>query len=283
MSAPPAFLQKPGRINSDPRDIHAATLAHYTGGATWKITQLHDRPRNLLIWVTRGQGRVVLNGVRRGIGTHNALFVPAGTLFALDLGAQGLAQVVDSPPGLTGRLPTKPVHLRIREGLAQAELTGHIEAMQREISQNRPLIQDALEGYVRLIAVWLRRQQQAGTIDAPRETASHRLAVRFAQLLVRDFRSDRSMADYAEELDVTPTHLSRVCRAACGKTAADMLTERRLYEARLLLARPQPSIQEVAASLGFHSPAYFTRFIQTHTGHTPSGLRRAALGAARPA
>lgn len=276
MSLKPAFLRTPGLINSDPRDIRCQSLPQLAPGAPWKLTQLHDRPRNLLIWITRGQGRVIINGVRRGIGTHNALFLPAGTLFCIDLGPQGFAQVVDSPPGLTGRLPRTPQHLRIRDSLAQAELTGHIEAMQRELTHKRPLIQDALEAHVRLIAVWLQRQIGSGSADTARDTATQRLVHRFAQLVVRDFRSDRPMADYARELDVTPTHLTRVCRAASGKTAAEILTERRLYEARLLLAKPKPPIQDIARDLGFHSPAYFTRFIQTHTGQSPSALRRSA-------
>ncbi|MFZ5961634.1 helix-turn-helix transcriptional regulator [Thalassococcus sp. BH17M4-6] len=277
MNGKPAFLQRPGPINADLRDIGCQTLPQFARGAPWRLTLLHDRPRDLLIWVTRGQGRVIVDGVRRGIGTHNALYLPAGTLFALDLGPQGLAQVVHSPPAVRKGLPDAPQHLRIRDGLAQAELTGHIEAMQREISSARPLMQEALQGYLGLVAVWLQRQQQAGTGDVLKETAAHRLVHRFAHMVVRDFRSDRPMADYAEALDVTPTHLSRACRAACGRTAGDILTERRLYEARSLLSRPRPAIQDIAKSLGFQSAAYFTRFIQTRTGQTPSALRRAAL------
>ncbi len=282
MSQKPAFLST-SRMNAeapqDTRNIRCQSLIQFGQGAPWRLSHLHDLPRNLLIWITRGQGRVIVNGVRRGIGTHNALFLPAGTLFAIDIGAQSFAQAVESPAGLTGRLPRGPVHLRVRDSLAQAELTAEMEAMQREISRGRPLTQDALEAHVRLIAVWIARQQDAGSSDTPRDNAAQRLARQFARLVVRDFRSDRPMSDYAAALDVTPTHLTRVCRDCCGKTAAEILTERRLYEARVLLAAPDPAIQDVARDLGFHSPAYFTRFIQAHTGQTPSALRRLSLGA----
>ncbi|SNR39855.1 helix-turn-helix domain-containing protein [Puniceibacterium sediminis] len=281
MTQRPAFLSR-SRMNEsaqpDSRNIRCQSLAQYAQGAPWRLTHLHDLQRNLLVWITRGQGRVIVNGVRRGVGTHNALFLPAGTLFAIDLGAQGFAQVVESPAGLTGRLPQTSVHLRVRDSLAQAELTAEMEAMQRELSRERPLMQDALEAHVGLIAVWIARQQATGSSDIPRDTAAQRLVRQFSRLVVRDFRTDRPMADYATALDVTPTHLSRVCRECCGKTAADMLTERRLNEARVLLATPDPTIQDVARNLGFNSPAYFTRFIQTHTGKTPSALRKLSLG-----
>ncbi|MGY9048497.1 hypothetical protein P775_15285 [Puniceibacterium antarcticum] len=264
----------------DAGDIRCQSIAQFSQGASWRVSCLHDLPRDLMIWITRGQGRVIINGVRRGIGTHNAIFLPAGTLFAIDLGPQGFAQVIESPPGLTDRLPTAPVHLRVRDSLAQAELTSEVEAMQRELSRERPLLQDALEAHVRLIAVWLARQLASGNSDTPSDTAEQRLVQKFSALVVRDFRADRAMADYAEVLNIAPTELSQICRDCCGKTAAEILTERRLYEARVMLSSPDPTIQDVAHELGFQSAAYFDRFIQTHTGQTPSALREHSIGAA---
>jgi len=36
---------------------------------------------------------------------------------------------------------------------------------------------------------------------------------------------------------------------------------------------------DIAKQLGFSTPAYFTRFIKTHTGATPSELRNQAKAA----
>ena len=84
------------------------------------------------------------------------------------------------------------------------------------------------------------------------------------------------MAQYAESLEVTPTHLSRAVKSATGKTAADILTERVVHEARHLLGTTEHSAQDIARHLGFGSAAYFTRFMQQHTGLTPSRLRATA-------
>ena len=126
-------------------EILCGSFQLMTQAAPWRYTLLHDRPDNVLIWITRGQGRVIVNGIRRGIGMNNALYLPAGTLFSVDLPQQVQALMVHSPAGLTGRLPREPVLLRVRESLAQAELTGEIDAMSREMSQNRPHLQEALE------------------------------------------------------------------------------------------------------------------------------------------
>ena len=241
--------------------------------APWRFTLLHDRPDDVLLWVTRGQGRVIVNGVRRGISMNTALYLPAGTLFSVDLAPQAQALLVECPGGRVGILPKTALLLRVRDSLSQAELTGEIDAMTRETQRGRAYLDDALEAHMRLIAVWLHRQTAGGAGEEPPDSAAHRLARRYAQAVVRSYAGPHPMGAFAEALDVTPTHLTRACRAACGRTAAEILTERRLHAARDLLETGTPSIKEIAQRLGFASPAYFTRFIRNHTGASPSELR----------
>ncbi len=271
----PGFLKNP-MPPAPPKPKGAVRSGSYgpeLRAAPWKYTLLHDREEDMLLWITRGQGRVTINGVRRGISVNSALFLPSGTLFSIDMQSGTQALFVQSPAGLTPHLPAAAQLLRVRDSLAQAELTGTIDAMNRELARNRPLLQEALGAHVGLIAVWLQRQVQAGAADTGPDTAAQRLVRRYAQAVARDFRTPQPMAHYAEALDVTPTHLSRVCRSCCGKTAGDILTERKLHAARLALESPRPPVKDIAQSLGFASAAYFTRFIQTHTGKSPTGLR----------
>jgi len=144
--------------------IRISTIAQLSRGAGWRLSMLHDRPQHLLFWITKGQGVAVVQGRRRGVGAHNALFLPAQTLFSLDLGHQGFGQVLTFPATTSVSLPRSPVHLRVRDVTAQAELTGLIEAMQREDSGTRPFANEALDAYGALVAVWLHRQ---GRVQAP--------------------------------------------------------------------------------------------------------------------
>lgn len=260
-------------MNSALSDIKVMTLPQLSQGQDWRLLLAHDRPHHLLIWVTRGQGRALLDGQRRGVGTHNAIWVPAGSLFALDLGRQGMAQTVIIPPGTPLRLPEMPRHLRIRDAPVQSELSALIEAAAREQHHARPLAQDALEAHAALISVWLRRQIMQDEHVPERRNAAARLSKLYCDLLPHRFRSGAPMADYAQTLNVTPTHLTRSVKSATGKTAADLLTERVLAEARQLLIETRQPAQAIARHLGFGSAAYFTRFLQNHTGLPPSKLR----------
>jgi len=260
-------------MESTPDDIRVHSLAQLAQGQDWRLQLVHDRPYHLLVWITRGQGRVLLDGMRRGTGAHNALFVPAGTVFALDLGRQSIGQAVVLPVASPLRLPEIPRHLRIRDAQTQSELTNLIEAAGREEQGKRPLRGDALEAHAALMSVWLRRQIMQEEHVPEKRNAAGRLSKRFCDLLAQRFRSGDTMADYATSLEVTPTHLTRAVKAATGKTASDLLTERVLHEARRLLMETKEPAQQIADFLGFGSAAYFTRFIQHHTGMPPSKLR----------
>ncbi|MFL4471349.1 helix-turn-helix transcriptional regulator [Tateyamaria armeniaca] len=256
--------------------IRVTPLSQLTGAQDWRLSLAHDREAHLLIWITRGQGRMLLNGTRRGVGTHNAISIPAHTLFSLELGRQGMGLVAVIPDGTPVRLPSGPRHLRVRDVTAISEMTGLFEAAQREDAAARELAQDALDAHIALMSVWLRRQiALPDNLPVPMNAAA-RLSAAFCQRITQFYTTGMNMADHAAALNVTPTHLTRACKAATGRTAADLLTERVLYAARIALSESDVAIQDIARHLGFGSPAYFTRFIQQHTARTPTALRQSA-------
>ncbi len=255
------------------------TLAQWSGGASWALELQHSEDAHALIWQTRGQGRCVIEGVRRGLSVHTALAIPAGTPFALELGRQCFGLVCLIPPHGPLLMPDQPTLLRIREVQAQTELTGLLDAMQREQNAARPFMQEALDARGALLTVWLRRAMIDSEQPGASPSAAQRLVQAYAALIERDHTTGKTMAEYARALGVTPTHLTRVCRECSGQTAAALLTERSLHAARSALERGDRPITQVAAGLGFNSAGYFSRFIQHHTGLSPSALRKSATDA----
>ena len=74
-------------------------------------------------------GARLVEGVLRGLSVHTALCIPAGTLFALEMGKQGFGTVCTVPAGGPVLMPDEPMLLRIRDVQAQAELTAILEGM----------------------------------------------------------------------------------------------------------------------------------------------------------
>ncbi len=240
----------------------------------WRVEAMRAYSEPLLLWFTRGQGRITIGGITRGYGAHNAILIPAGMMHGFDLGAQtsGSALFFGRAHGLD--LPVDPVHLRLREVGPQAELAGIIEAIQRELESARPGHERAARFHLGLLGVFIERLSASAADEAPMPDAARRLARAYADLLEKNFRTGRGVADFARDLGVTPTHLTRVCNKTCGRSASDLLHDRLLFEARKLLTETRLPVQDVARTLGYATPAYFTRAFQARTGRTPTDFRK---------
>lgn len=276
-----------------PKAIHPTTpfrvvpLARMSKGGRWRTEAMRSYGAPVLIWFTRGQGRITVNGVTAGYGPHNCIFVPAGIMHGFEMSPQVSGTLVVFPQGCEEDLvlPEDPLHLRLREADRQSDLGRMIDDLQREMGRYEQGHTDrahrAMMCHAGLISVWLERQYVRGAGDADSQSAGRpatsdagaRLANAYAALVEQEFHSAKSVRDYAGELGVTPTHLSRVCNRACGRPASAILADRVHYEARRLLSETRMPIKEIARSLGFASPAYFTRAFQKHTGETPSHFR----------
>jgi AraC-like DNA-binding protein len=53
-----------------------------------------------------------------------------------------------------------------------------------------------------------------------------------------------------------------------------LLQDRRIFEALRLLSETDTPVGRIGESLGFNSPAYFTRAFQNMTGVSPTAFRR---------
>lgn len=253
-------------------DLGLYSLPQLAPLGRWQLELLHDRPAHLLIWITRGQALARFDGARAGVGVHNAIFLPARHAFSFEAGGQCFGQALLIPATLDLPLPDQPQHLRIRDVAGQNELTGLLEALGREQTSGRPLRQAAMQAHAALIGIWMQRQIAAEP-PAAKPGAARRLTRRYFARLARHHADGGAMAEHAAALGVTPTHLTRVCKSETGLTAASLLTQRVLHEARRRLAQEGGPARRIAADLGFGSAAYFTRFMQHHTGRTPSALR----------
>lgn len=248
-------------------------LPRFGKDGRWRTEAMRSYSQSVLIWFTRGQGRITLAGATRGYGAHNAIFLPPGTMHGFQMSGQVFGSVVYFPKGYDQALPPEPLHLRFRESQQQAELTALIDNLQREASGDLVGQDRALSFHGGLLSVWLERQAAAQPEAELNPNTARRMAAAFVALVERDFRTGKSVNEYAAELGVTPTHLSRVCNTASGRPASLILADRVFFEARKILSETRTPIKNVAGELGFASAAYFTRAFQKNTGQTPSGFR----------
>lgn len=272
-------------IPDTPSHLRLTPISRLAAGGRWRVEAMRSLREPVLLWFTQGQGRITIAGTTRGYGPNHAVFIPPGVMHGFEVAprVQGTVVFFGRNHGLA--LPLTAKFLRPRDPASQKELIGTLENIQRELESARSGSQQAAKHHLGLLGVWLERQLERERSFEPmltRPVAGQRLVARYASLLERDFRSNASVADYAAALGVTPTHLTRVCRAASGKGAHQLLEDRILFEARRLLSETRLPIKDVAEVLGFNSAGYFTRAFQKNAGVTPSAFRKKPSGIGVP-
>ena len=252
-------------------------FGHASARSRWRTEAMRSHDSARLIFVARGQGRITVAGLTSGYGPNNLIFVPARTMYGFEVGASVFGQIVTIPRAMMTDWPEESRHLRLRDVAAQKALATHLDHLERELQSALPGAERAAHHHLGLISVFFERQlaaQADDLVDRRHQSAAARLVAAYTDLVERDFHDHKGVADYAAGLGVTPTHLTRCCKQTCGKSALDLLNDRILYEARVLLRDSDSPIREIARSLGFGSAAYFTRAFQGRTGETPSAFRK---------
>jgi AraC-like DNA-binding protein len=82
-----------------------------------------------------------------------------------------------------------------------------------------------------------------------------------------------SLRDVARELGMTPGHLTTVVRRRTGRTVQEWIIERRMAEARSLLADTDMPVGEIARRIGISDPGYFSRLFRRTHGTSPRQWR----------
>ena len=81
-----------------------------------------------------------------------------------------------------------------------------------------------------------------------------------------------SIEQFGEEVGMSRMQLHRKLKALTGKSASGYLRSIRLSKAKKMIEEKQGNISEIAYSVGFSSPTYFTRCYKEEFGHLPSDL-----------
>lgn len=100
------------------------------------------------------------------------------------------------------------------------------------------------------------------------------IMLRFIQMLqAREYRFNREVSYYADQLNVVPKYLSEICNKVSGYSASywiNKFTAQDIYE---LLTKEGMSSAKIAELFHFTSTSYFNRYAKRYLGAYPSELR----------
>ncbi len=125
------------------------------------------------------------------------------------------------------------------------------------------------------------KMQPSKNLDKQPRNASQRISTLFLELVERQFPIDdlhpsvqlRSASDFASQLNVHVNHLNRAVKEATQKTTTQIIADRLVQEAKILLKHSAWSVSEIAYSLGFTEVTHFDNFFKKHVALSPLKFR----------
>lgn len=105
---------------------------------------------------------------------------------------------------------------------------------------------------------------------------SEKIFYDFLDLLHTHYRKQRRVSFYADELSLTPRHLTTVIRLVSGRSAARWIEEYIVLEAQILLRNSPMTIKEITYELGFNDQSLFSKYFSRVSGGSPESYRRSS-------
>ena len=97
---------------------------------------------------------------------------------------------------------------------------------------------------------------------------------RLMALLADNYREQRNVEFYAEKMNVSSKHLSRVIRSFTGKSVHQWIDEFVALEIKNLLKYSNLSIQQISFELNFPNPSFMGQYFKRITGMTPGEYKK---------
>ena len=142
---------------------------------------------------------------------------------------------------------------------------------------------DAIRNQIFELLHFAMKKQPAGILVKQLPNASQRISTLFLELLERQFPIDdthqrinlRSASEFASQLNVHVNHLNRAVKDTTEKTTSQLIAERILQEAKILLKHSAWTVSDISYALGFTEVTHFNNFFKKHVQLSPLKFRNA--------
>lgn len=266
--------------------VHVESLDDRSRPSEWTIRPHSHAALAHIFYLASGSGEMLADGRRLSCPAPCLLLIPATAVHGFDWEAEtsgsvvtlatrrlaGLSWLAPETAGIFTGVDVVPLSRR-----DAAKVERNIADLMLELSWARighdAAVQSALLA-IMVIALRLRVAQP----NPAGEGRQRALVARLRERIEERYRLREPVAAYAAALGKSETALRLACGAVAGSSPAAMIDQRALLEARRSLLFSDMTISEIAYSLGFDDPAYFSRFFTRHVGCSPRRYRAEQRG-----
>lgn len=113
-----------------------------------------------------------------------------------------------------------------------------------------------------------------GTLPRYKRNRQEMLCWQFWDMIGKYSTTQRNVAYYAKELNITPFYLSQITKKYLNDSPKDLIDRQVILELKAMLTSTELSIKEIAEQLNFEDTSYMARYFKRHTGSTLTAYRK---------
>ena len=283
---PRFFLYGEPPHDADERFVHVETIADRSRMYDWRIRPHAHRDLHQILVVSSGGGSMLAETRNHPFQAPSLAIVPAGAVhgfafkpetegFVVTLADRLLRDLAREERSFARLFEAPSCTQLVPDPLTLQDMSETLLRLKRELIWHAPASAAAATGLVLTFLAHTVRalHEPADTVSAANNSRGA-LVARFREKIESHLRTGLSITQYAKALSVTPGRLRAACLEVTGKTAARVLEERVVLEAKRSLMYTNMTVAQTAYYLGFSDPAYFSRFFSKHAGVSPATFRK---------
>ncbi|HET7000690.1 MAG TPA: helix-turn-helix transcriptional regulator [Puia sp.] len=159
---------------------------------------------------------------------------------------------------------------------AKPELEEIMVKMANELNHEYSFRTQLLRRYFKIFLIYLIRHL-GNVVSFVKQTREIELVKSFMELLDKQFREKKMVADYASLLFVTPNYLNGIVKKNTGFSAGHLIRERVVLEAKRMCRYSDAGMKEIAYELGFVDSSHFSKFFKAVSGMNFSDFKKQGL------
>ncbi len=107
-----------------------------------------------------------------------------------------------------------------------------------------------------------------------RQSRADAIFTRFIRLVEENYKTERRVGWYAEQLYITAKYLSETVKHVSKRTPNEWIDRYVTLEIRIMLRNSTKSIKEIASELNFPNQSFLGKYFKEHVGMSPSEYRK---------
>lgn len=153
-----------------------------------------------------------------------------------------------------------------------------LESMYQEYKQTCFKRGDHLKASLELLLIELERLYKGEVHNEAGQQCEISDRIRKLETLIdENYRENRSVAFYAEKLQLSSRHLNNIIKESGCNSVSDLIQKRVMLEVKRLILHSNLTVTEISEQLNFSDKSYFHRYFKTQTGRTPEQFRQEFL------